>query len=48
MMAESSTKRANNSKEVSDKTALKASEEEAFMMEQEKKASTECNWQLIL
>jgi len=41
MMAESATKRADDSKAVSDKTALKASEEEALMMEQEKKAATE-------
>jgi chromosome segregation ATPase len=41
MMAESATKRADDSKAVSDKTALKASEEEALMTEQESKAATE-------
>merc|ERR1719499_64656 len=41
MMAESATKRADDSKAVSDKTALKASEEEALMAEQDKKAATE-------
>jgi len=41
MMAESATKRVDDSKAVSDKTALKASEEEALMAEQDKKASTE-------
>merc|ERR1711884_876879 len=41
MMAESATKRADDSKAVGDKTALKASSEEALMKEQEAKASTE-------
>jgi len=41
MMAESATKRADDSKGMSDKTALKASEEEALMAEEETKASTE-------
>merc|ERR550525_1608485 len=41
MMAESATKRADDSKAVSDKTALKASSEEVLMKEQEAKASTE-------
>jgi len=41
MMAESATKRADDSKAVSDKTALKASEEEALMKEQEAKGATE-------
>jgi len=41
MMAESATKRADDSKAVSDKTALKASEEEALMAEQDRKAATE-------
>jgi len=41
MMAESATKRADDSKAMSDKTALKASEEEALMAEQETKAATE-------
>merc|ERR1712151_259317 len=41
MMAESATKRADDSKAVRDKTALKASEEEALMTEQESKAATE-------
>jgi len=41
MMAESATKRADDSKAVSDKTALKASEEEALMTEEETKAATE-------
>merc|ERR1711978_737274 len=41
MMAESATKRADDSKAMSDKTALKASEEEALMSEQETKAATE-------
>jgi len=41
MMAESATKRADDSKATSDKTALKASEEEALMMEKETKAATE-------
>merc|ERR1719225_1026057 len=41
MMTESATKRADDSKAVSDKTALKASEEEALMAEQDKKAATE-------
>merc|ERR1712008_626595 len=35
MMAESATKRADDSKSTSDKTALKASEEEALMTEKE-------------
>merc|ERR1712008_634153 len=41
MMAESATRRADDSKSMSDKTALKASEEEALMTEQETKAGTE-------
>jgi len=41
MMAESATKRADDSKAVSDKTAMKASEEEALIAEQETKAATE-------
>jgi len=41
MMSESATKRADDSKAVSDKTALKSSEEEALMTEQETKAATE-------
>merc|ERR1719245_2604604 len=41
MMAESATKRADDSKAMSDKTALKASEEEALIAEQETKAATE-------
>jgi len=41
MMAESATKRADDSKAMSDKTALKASEEEALMAEGETKAGTE-------
>jgi len=41
MMAESATKRADDSKSMSDKTALKASEEEALMAEEETKAATE-------
>merc|ERR1711934_1000214 len=40
-MAESATKRADDSKAMTDKTALKASEEEALMAEQETKAATE-------
>jgi len=40
-MAESSTKRADDSKAVSDKTALKASEEEALMAEEATKAAAE-------
>mmetsp|Transcript_67825 Transcript_67825/g.130950 ORF Transcript_67825/g.130950 Transcript_67825/m.130950 type:complete len:692 (-) Transcript_67825:39-2114(-) len=41
MMAESATKRADDSKAVSDKTAMKASEEEALIAEQGTKAATE-------
>merc|ERR1712204_126354 len=41
MRAESATKRADDSKSMSDKTALKASEEEALMAEEDTKASTE-------
>jgi len=41
MMAESATKRADDSKAMSDKTALKSSEEEALMAEEETKAATE-------
>merc|ERR1740129_923917 len=41
MMSESATKRADDSKAVSDKTALKAAEEEALMIQEETKAATE-------
>jgi len=40
MMAESATKRADDSKSISDKTASKASEEEALEKEQDTKAAT--------
>merc|ERR1719197_1443697 len=40
LMAESSVKRADDSKSMSDKTATKASEEEALENEQDKKAAT--------
>jgi len=41
MMAEPATKRADDSKALSGKTALKASEEEALKADQDKKAATE-------